>query len=806
MLRNYLKTAIRNLRRNKFYSFINICGLAVGLATCLLIWLYVSDELSYDRYNRNADRIYRVNTEIKFGNNFIDLAVAVPATGLAMMTELPGVVQYTRLNWWGSIHVRKGNVNLQEDRVAIADSTLFSVFSLPMIVGNPARALVAPHSIVLTETTAKRYFGRTDIVGQSLLVDDSTLYNITGVIRDIPSQSHFNFDFFVPMSGDPHSRNQDWLSSQNFHTYVLLDEHADPKRIQAELNKLMDRHVGPQLGAFLHQSLADFEKTGGFLHADLTALTDIHLKSNKAGELETGGNIQYIYIFSGIAVFILLIACVNFMNLSTARSANRSREVGIRKVLGSLKGNLVRQFLAESILVTWIALALALLIAAVALPYFNQLSGKAIRPEALFGPSMLAVLFVLVFVVGVLAGSYPAFFLAAFRPVDVLKGKLAGGFSRSWLRNGLVVFQFAISITLIIGTAVIYSQLNFIRSRDAGFDRSQVMVIQHTDALGNQATSFRNEVSQMSGVRGATMTPFIPTGADRDWTNICTSAALDLRTSMHTQFWTVDENYIPTLGMHLLAGRNFSHEFPTDSTGLIVNEAALRFLGAGSLMDKKFYALNVQLKLTVYHIIGVIRDFNFNSMREAVTPLCLTLGYSNENISVRINHGDIPRVTDQIRQMWRKMAPSQPFGYSFMDDSFRHLYSEEAETGHIAVTFSVLAIVIACLGLFGLITFAAEQRTREIGIRKVLGARVSTIVALIARDFLGLVVLASIIAFPIAGWAMNHWLLGFAYRIGISWWIFAGAGLTAILIAAATVSYRAVRAALANPVESLRTE
>ena len=806
MLQNYIKTAIRNLLRNKFYSFINISGLAVGLATCLLIWLYVSDELSYDRYNRHADRIYRVNTEIKFGNNFIDLAVAVPGTGLAMMKELPGIVQYTRLNWSGSILVRKGNVNLQEDRVAIADSTLFSVFSLPMIAGNPATALVAPHSIVLTETTAKRYFGRTDIVGQSLLVDDSTLYNITGVIRDIPSQSHFNFDFFVPMSGDPHSRNQDWLSSQNFHTYVLVSEHADLGRLQTGLNKLMDRHVGPQLGAFLHQSLADFEKTGGFLRADLTALTDIHLKSNKAGELETGGNIQYIYIFSAIALFILLIACVNFMNLSTARSANRSREVGIRKVLGSQKGNLIRQFLAESILISCIALLFALLIATVALPYFNQLSGKAIRPEALFGTSMLGFLIALIFIVGVLAGSYPAFFLAAFRPVDVLKGKLAGGFKRSWLRNGLVVFQFAISIALIIGTAVIYSQLNFIRSRDAGFDRSQVMVIQHTEALGNQATSFRNEVSQISGVRGATMTPYIPTGADRDWTNICTSAALDLRTSMHTQFWTVDENYIPTLGMHLVAGRNFSREFPTDSTGLIVNEAAFRFLGAGSLMDKKFYALNVQLKLRVYHIIGVIRDFNFNSMREAVTPLCLTLGYSNENISVRINQADIPQVTERIRQMWRQMAPSQPFGYSFMDDSFRHLYAAEAQTGYIAVTFAVLAIAIACLGLFGLITFAAEQRTREIGIRKVLGARVSTIVTLIAKDFLGLVVVASIIAFPIAFWAMSHWLEGFHYRTGISWWIFAGAALLAILIAAITVSYQAIRAALTNPVESLRTE
>jgi putative ABC transport system permease protein len=806
MLKNYLKTAIRNLLRNKFYSFINISGLAVGLATCLLIWLYVSDELSYDRYNLHSGRIYRVNNEIKFGNNFIDLAVTVPEMGQAMVHELPDVVQYTRLNWYGTIHVRKGNANLQEDRVAIADSTLFAVFSLPMIAGNPTTALVAPHSMVLTETTARKYFGRTDIVGQSLLIDDTTLYTITGVIRDIPSQSHFNFDFFVPMSGYPHSRDQDWLGSQNFHTYVLLRDRSDLKRLQVELNKLMDRHVGPQLGAVMHQNLAEFEKTGAYLHASLTPLTDIHLRSGKTGELETGGNMEYIYIFSAIALFILLIACVNFMNLSTARSANRSREVGIRKVLGSLKGNLIRQFLAESILISCIALLFALLIATVALPYFNQLSGKAIRPDALFRAPTLSFLIALIFVVGVLAGSYPAFFLAAFRPADVLKGKLAGGFKQSFLRNGLVVFQFVLSISLIIGTAVIYGQLSFIRNRDIGFDRSQVMVIQHTEALGNQATSFRNEVSQMSGVRGATMTPYIPTGSDRDWTNIWTSAAMDMQSAMHSQFWTVDENYIPTLGMRLLAGRNFSPAFPTDSTGLIVNETAFRFLGAGSLLDKKFYALNDRRKMTVYHIIGVIRDFNFNSMREAVTPLCLTLGYSNENISVRINKADIPRVTDRIRQMWSQMAHGQSFAYSFMDDSFRHLYAAETQTGYIAVTFAVLAILIACLGLFGLVTFAAEQRTREIGIRKVLGARVSTIVALITRDFLGLVVLASIIAFPIAGWAMSHWLQGFAYRISIGWWIFAGAGLLAVLIALVTVSYQAIRAALTNPVESLRME
>jgi putative ABC transport system permease protein len=806
MLQNYIKTAVRNLLRNKFYSFINISGLAIGLATCLLIWLYVTDELSYDRYNLHADRIYRVNTEIKYGNNFMDLAVTAPELGPAMVHEIPGVLQYTRLLWHGGMYVRRGDENLQEDRVAFADSTLFSVFSLPMIAGNPTTALTTPHSIVLTETTARKYFGRTNIVGQPLLVDDTVLYTITGVIRDIPLQSHFNFDFFIPMSGYPSSRDQDWLSSQNFNTYVLVDDHTDAKRLQPGLNRLMDRHVGAQLGALLHQNLADFERTGGYLRASLTPLTDIHLRSNKMAELEKGSNVQYVYIFSAIALFILLIACVNFMNLSTARSANRSREVGIRKVLGSLKGNLIRQFLAESILISCIALGFALLIASVALPYFNQLSGKSIQPAALFRSSMLAFLALLIFVVGVLAGSYPAFFLAAFRPVDVLKGKLAGGFSRSWLRNGLVVFQFAISIALIIGTAVVYSQLSFIRNRDIGFDRSQVMVIGHTEALGSQATSFRNELLRMSGVLGATMTPYIPTGGNQYWNNLWSSPAMNEQSAMHTEFWRVDENYIPTLGMHLLAGRNFSPAFPTDSTGLIVNESALRFLGGGSLLDKKFYGMDMQNKLTAYHIIGVIRDFNFNSMRQAVTPLCLTPGYANGNISVRINKAEIPAVTGRIRQLWGQMAHGQPFGYSFMDDSFRHLYAAETQTGYIAVVFAVLAILIACLGLFGLVTFAAEQRTREIGIRKVLGARVSTIVKLIARDFLGLVVIASVIAFPIAFWAMSHWLLGFAYRIGIPWWIFAGAALLALLIALATVSFQAIRAALVNPVDSLRTE
>lgn len=805
MIRNYITTAIRSLVKNKFYSLLNITGLAVGLATCLLIWLYVTDELSYDRYNVKADRIYRVNTEIKFGGNYLDLGVAAPLMGPAMAHDLPDVQQYTRLQWHSSIHVRKGNENVQEDRVAFADSTLFKVFTLPMIEGDPNTALKEPHSMVITQKAAERYFNGTSAVGKTLLVNDSVPYKVTGVIRNIPTESHFNFDFFIPFAENADSREDNWLGDQNFNTYVLLRQGTDVKKLEHEMNDLLDRHVGPQITAAVHQSLDDFKRTGAFLRGSLTPLTEIHLHSNKIGELEGGGNIQYVYVFSAIAIFILLIACVNFMNLSTARSANRAKEVGIRKVMGSLKSSLVLQFLTESILIGCIALALALLIASLALPYFDDLAGKQIETAALFRPAMLVFLILLVLVVGVGAGSYPAFFLSAFRPIEVLKGKLTGGFRRSWLRNALVVFQFAISITLIIGTAVVYNQLRYIRNRDIGFDRSHVLVIEHTGVLGSQTGAFRDEIMHMAGVRNATMTSFIPTGYSSMASTFFNSPAKDPKTALDMQIWPVDADYIPTMGMKILAGRNFSPEYPTDSTGLILNEAAWRFLGSPDISHKLLYSYVSATQLKVYHIVGVLQNFNFKSMRQMVTPLCLVLGTDNTIVSARINASD-SAVTAQAKELWQKMAPGQPFTYSFMEDSFDRLYTGEMRTGRIAFTFSLLAILIACLGLFGLVTFAAEQRTREIGIRKVLGAGISTIVRMIAKDFLKLVIIAFLIAGPLAGWLMTGWLQGFAYRVGIPWWIYALAGTMALLIAVCTVCFRALNAALANPVNSLRAE
>ena len=807
MFKNYFKIAFRNLSKNKFYTSINIIGLAIGLATCLLILLYLVDELSYDKYNANADRIYRVNNEIKFNGNHLDLAQVGAPMGAAMLREMPQVEQYTRVCWHGGIHIKKGDGAIQEDRIAFADSSLFDIFTLPVIEGDAKTALKNYHSLVITEKIAKKYFNGTDVAGKNLLVNDTANYKITAVIKDIPKQSHFNFDIFVPMMENYGSNEDDWLS-QNWSTYILLKKNADVKQVEAQLNPLMDRHVGPELKSVINQSLDDFKKAGGFIKASLTPLTAIHLHSNKTAELDANGNAEYVYIFSAIALMILLIACVNFMNLSTARSANRAKEVGVRKVLGSLKKNLIQQFLTESLLISFIALVFAILIAWLLLPYFNQLAGKDINASTLFQPTMLLSLVGLMMIVGLLAGSYPAFFLSSFQPMDVLKGKLAAGFKRSWMRSSLVVFQFAVSIVLIFGTVVVYSQLNYIHKKDIGFNRNQVITINHTNVLKEQSASFKNELLQISGVQSATMSGYLPVNYNRNSNTYFTSPALDVSTGMTMQAWTVDEDYVPTLGLHVLQGRNFSKQFLTDSTGIIINEAAAKFLDTKDVLNKKIYTLqDVQTKsLLDYHIIGVVKNFNFSSLRDAVTPLALFLGKDNGSISVRINSTDVPNVIAQIKNKWKAMAPSQPFDHSFMDEDFNKLYTTEQRTGQISITFAVLAILIACLGLFGLVTYAAEQRVREIGIRKVLGASVKSIAGMLSKDFLKLVIISAAIAFPLAWWVMNKWLQSFAYRISISWWVFAVAGITAILIALVTVSFQAMKAAIANPVKSLRTE
>lgn len=806
MFRNYLKIALRNLWKNKGYSAINIFGLAVGIATCLLMLIFVIDELSYDRFHKKADRIYRVDSDIMFGGNHMVMAVGPDPMGPTLKRDFPQVEQYTRFRNYGGLQVRKGTENVEERNVIYADSTLFDVFDL-QLNGNPKTALAEPNAVVITEKLAKKYFNTADAVGKTLVINNSENFKVTGVIKNMPHQSHFSFDIYVSLSRAEESRQNSWLSN-NFTTYVVLQKGTDPKKFEAQLNTFVDKYVGPQAQEIMNIDPKSFKESGNWVRYNLMPLTRIHLYSGKEAELRANGNIQYVYIFSAIAVFILLIACVNFMNLSTARSSKRAKEVGVRKVLGSNRQNLVTQFLSESLLLATISLMIAMALAWLLLPFFNQLSGKQLSLNFFERPWLLPLLLLMAIIVGLLAGSYPAFYLSSFKPILVLKGKLTAGFKSGWLRSALVVFQFAISIFLIVGTVVIQGQLNYIRNKELGYNREQVLILENAYSLGNGVKTFRQELLNLPGVQNASISGFLPTGGNRTDSPLFPNASMDQKHAVSMQNWWIDEAYIPTMDMKMAKGRNFSPQLPTDSSGVIINEAAAKLLGFTDPLNKPLYHISDLEKKVVrqYQIIGVVKDFNFNSLRQTVSPLVFFLGDDRGSITVRIKTDNIKNLLGQIEEKWKAVVPSQPFNYTFMDDAFNNLYAAEQRVGIISLSFSVLAIFIACLGLFGLVTFAAEQRTKEIGIRKVLGATVANIVQLLSKDFMKLVLISAVVAFPLAWWVMHQWLQDFAYRIDIGWWVFAIAGLVAALIALATVSFQAVRAALTNPVKNLRSD
>ncbi len=810
MIRNYIKTAYRSLLKNKGFTILNVLGLSLGLASCLLIIFYVVDELSYDRYNTKADRIYRVNEDLKLGENNVLYAVCMPPLAQTLKSEFPYVENTVRIKNAGSRHVKKGTESILENNMAFADPSLFDVFTLPMISGSPKTALAEPNSVVLTESTAKKYFNSTAVSGKTLTFDDKDFYKVTGVIKDIPRTSHFNFDFFISMSTFADSRSDQWLRS-DYNTYVLFKDAADRKRLEAALPAFLNKYSGPQMQSQLKMSSAAFEKSGSYFRLNLTALTDIHLKSNRTGELGPNSTVQYVYIFSAIALFILLIACVNFMNLSTARSANRAREVGVRKVLGSPRKYLVFQFLTESILITLVATLIAFFAAAVLLPAFNQLSGKNMVINGQMLAWLIPALLCIILIVGSLAGAYPALFLSAFQPINVLKGKLSAGFKGGGLRSFLVVMQFSISIFLIVGTLVIHNQLNYIQSKDLGYNRNQVLVVQNTFELNNQAEVFKKEVKQLPGVINAALTGFLPTSNERRSRSIFyKDASLDQKKSIFPETWEVDEDYISTLDMKMVAGRNFSSQMLTDSSGIIINEAAAKFMGLNTPVDKIMYrsrgGQQTMSNMTQYHIIGVVKDFNFSSLRDVVSPMVLVMGHNTGALSVRMDAKNIPALLSQIRNKWSGLSPGVQMNFSFMDQDFDASYRTEQRTGAVSIVFTSLALIIACLGLFGLAAYAAEQRNKEIGIRKVLGASVSAITAMLSFDFIKLVLIAMLIALPAGWYLMNKWLQEFAYRVNIQWWVLVLAGLTAVFIAFVTIGFQAIKAAMSNPVNSLKTE
>jgi putative ABC transport system permease protein len=801
MLKNYLKIVWRNIRKKKMFSAINILGLSIGIATCFIIMLYVQDELSYDRFNVKADRTYRVAFKANINGGKILEGNIMPPVAAALKKDYPEVEEATRLNLNGDTKITYNNKTFKESKLAIVDSNFFSVFTLPFIKGSSKTALMEPHNIVLTKDMAQKYFNIEEPINKLLKIDNE-VFKVTGVIDNIPANSHFHFDFFVPLSDLPYAKDPSWMSSGMF-TYIVLKKGYDYKKLEAKFPGMVEKYMGPQIQQKMGISLSQFKTKGNELGFILQPLTSIHLYSETNFELEPGGNGNYVYIFGAIAIFMLAVACINFINLSTAGASKRAKEVGVRKVAGSGKFQLISQFLSESILITLFALIIAFLLIEITLPAFNNISGKHLS----FNIKPMLALGALGLLVGIIAGIYPAFYLSSFKPIAVLKGKLTSNNKSFGLRSGLVVFQFFISVTLIISTIVVYRQMKFIQNKKLGYDKEQIITLPNSYALGKNERVYKEEMLKDPRIVSATASSFKPAGPSNNNNALAYPERHDNQ-MMKTVEYHVDENYIPTFNMEMAAGRNFSKDFATDSLSMIINESAAKAFGWSivNAVGKTIIRQNSDRGTNIpFHVIGVVKDFNFKSLHEAISPLLMTL-QPDGGLIFKIKTTDIAGLLATMKRQWDSYNTDEPFTYSFMDDLFNKTYSAEQKTGTILNIFSILIIFVACLGLFGLATYTAEQRNKEIGIRKVLGASVTQVTQMLSKEFLRLVLIASLIAFPVGWWAMNKWLQSFAYRINISWWVFAVAGLSALLIALLTVSFQSIKAAIANPVKSLRTE
>jgi putative ABC transport system permease protein len=800
MFKNHMKIALRNILRNKAFSVINISGLAIGMACCVLILLFVQDELTYDSYHEKADQIYRLIAVNKSAGEERYIAPIGAPVAEIFDSTLPEVQKVVRFHRGSRVLVEYRDKRFFEERFFFGDPTVFDVFDFPIIGGNPQMALSTPYAVVITETAAEKYFGDDDPVGKSITVDKSYSYNITAVMKDVPSNSHFHFDFLASLETLASLRGERYLKHPGnlaFYTYLLLEKNTDPRELEEKMAEGVKQSYGEKIAAMR-----------SFL---LQPLKSIHLQSRLEYEIEANGSISFVYVYSAIALCILLIAAFNFVNLSTARSTKRAREVGMRKVLGAFRHQLVKQFLGETVLFSVISLLLAVILVRLFLPVFNSLTGKQFVFNFLANPSVLFGFVGIIAGVGILGGLYPAVFLSAFEPMRTLKGKLGtGGKSRSF-RRFLVVAQFTISVVLIIGTFVIRNQLHYMRSQNLGFNKEQVVVIPMHDQNTWKAyeyikTEFMNNPSVLSVAASSTV-PGKPV------VNIAyrlEGLPDDEHFSMDTFF--ADYDFLETMGIEVAEGRGFSKKFGTDEeSAFMLNEAAVRELNWQSALNKQvIWPSDLRRKDAIVkkgQVVGVVKDFHVVSLHENIGPVLLQVRPSSfRYISARISPENIPDTLSFFRKMWSRLSPVFPFEYTFLDEDFDRLYRADEKVGRIVGIFSLLAIIVACFGLFGLASFAAEQRTKEIGIRKVLGASVPGIILLLSREFTKWVLVANILAWPIAYFSMNRWLQNFAFKKGIGVEVFILSGLVAVAIALATVSYQSIKAAISDPINSLRYE
>ncbi|MDX1585382.1 MAG: ABC transporter permease [Balneolaceae bacterium] len=816
MLKNYIKIALRNLRKQKGYAFINIFGLAVGLACCILIMIYVTHELSYDKHHEYSERIYRVISKIDFSGNYLELASAPAPMGPTLKQDFPEVEAVTRFRPIGSRIVKRGDINIKEEGLVLADPSVFRVFSIPMRYGDPETALEQPNTVVITDKMAQKYFGKVDALGERLIILEEFEFEVTGVIEEMPATSHFHFNFMLSMSTTEEADNQSWFSN-NFRTYVLLKEGTDPERFEEHFETVKKQYIEPQLKGFMGVTLEEFEAAGNSAEYSLQPLTDIHLYSDLTGEFEPNGSINYVYIFSGLAVFVLLLACINFMNLSTAGSAMRAREVGIRKTLGSARSQLTLQFLSETVLLSIFAMIIALFMVELSLPYFSNLSGTQISSEYFSEPIIMAGLFAVVLLTGLLAGSYPAVMLSSLKPVRVLKGTFSERWGHTFFRKGLVIFQFSVSIVIIVGLLVIHKQLNFIQNKELGFSKDQIIIVEDAYTLGSSyaVDNLKEEMLKDPVFTSATISSFFPVQGygKNDLVHWPKGEEPTQNNTVSMQTWTVDEDYIPTLDMELVAGRNFEEDRGTEKQTVILNEAAVDRFKFEDPVGKSIVSYgfdsngNVEnSRVREYEIIGVVRNFHYESLRRNIEPLGLFYGHSSGNVAFAIGAADSRQAVEKLETWWSNEAPDRPFNYSFMDQEFDRMYRSEQRVRYLMTAFSMLALFIACLGLFGLSAHSVNRRTKEIGIRKVMGATIPNVLTLISGEFLKLVAISFLLAIPIAYYAANQWLNDFTYRTNIGIEIFLLTGLGALIIAILTVSGQSLKAALMNPADSLRSE
>ena len=793
MLRNYFKVALRNLSKNTNSTVINVIGLSTGLICFILILLFVKDELSYDRFHKDPEQVYRVVKDfVNDDKSRIPDATTPPALAPALQKDLPEVAQVTRLfPSWGRRYVLQiGDKKMNEPGVMRVDSNFFEVFTFPFLKGNKKTAFAQTRSIILTTKSAKKYFGDENPIGKTvkLDIDGGTDYAVTAVVKDVPPNSHFSFDFLIPLKFGSADLSTEW-GWYNFYTYVRLKPGVNPKTFEAKLQPLFKKYQPDNTNIFYSQ-----------------ALTDIHLDSRLKWELGNNGDRSYVHIMLAIAIFVIIIAGINYINLATARSSKRAKEVGIRKVAGAHRSLLIGQFLSESVIIVLCSLIVSMIAAALILPFFNELMDKNLTLFALNHINTWLIIIAVALIVGLGAGLYPAFYLARFQPIQVLKSNILSVAKGAFLRKGLVTFQFVISMVMITSIIVISNQLSYIRNKKLGFDKENILLIHNVGRIQNKE-ALKEELKKLPSVKNIG-------GADgllggQNWTNGVRAKGKEEESLLN--FLNVDHDFLNTLNVQLKEGRNFSKEYGRDSVAIVLSETAVKEIGIGQPVIGSQIVWG-QEDTTIYYadVIGVVKDFHFSNFHEPIKPFGFVLD-SDRNprintLFVKTLPGNIDQTINSIEKVWKTYVPDQPIEYSFQDDQISSMHRQESKFQHMFTYLTIVAIVIACLGLFGLASFTAEQRTKEIGIRKVLGASVKGLVSLLSKDFLKLVAIAIVIATPIAWYFMNEWLQDFVYRVSLTWWVFAVAGIVALTIALLTVSFQAIKAAIANPVKSLRTE